>query len=101
MMEEIDRFQVPSAVQDAEMQSEMQPLVSRIYFLPCIDFILNYKLIIPQKIYTFMGPYIDRLSFGAVYGVGTRPVLWLYTFILHHLPCSIMFNCESLFSFPI
>uniref|UniRef100_A0A3Q2GE79 Family with sequence similarity 219 member Ab n=1 Tax=Cyprinodon variegatus TaxID=28743 RepID=A0A3Q2GE79_CYPVA len=28
MMEEIDRFQVPSAVQEAEMQSEMQPLVS-------------------------------------------------------------------------
>uniref|UniRef100_A0A3B3U5F7 Family with sequence similarity 219 member Ab n=1 Tax=Poecilia latipinna TaxID=48699 RepID=A0A3B3U5F7_9TELE len=27
-MEEIDRFQVPSAVQEAEMQSEMQPLVS-------------------------------------------------------------------------
>lgn len=27
MMEEIDRFQVPSAVQDAEMQAEMQPLV--------------------------------------------------------------------------
>ncbi|XP_015228807.1 PREDICTED: protein FAM219A isoform X1 [Cyprinodon variegatus] len=26
MMEEIDRFQVPSAVQEAEMQSEMQPL---------------------------------------------------------------------------
>lgn len=30
MMEEIDRFQVPSAVQEAEMQSEMQPLVSQI-----------------------------------------------------------------------
>lgn len=28
MMEEIDRFQVPSAVQEAEMQAEMQPLVS-------------------------------------------------------------------------
>lgn len=27
-MEEIDRFQVPSAVQEAEMQAEMQPLVS-------------------------------------------------------------------------
>lgn len=27
MMEEIDRFQVPSAVQEAEMQAEMQPLV--------------------------------------------------------------------------
>uniref|UniRef100_A0A3B4V4Z1 Family with sequence similarity 219 member A n=1 Tax=Seriola dumerili TaxID=41447 RepID=A0A3B4V4Z1_SERDU len=26
MMEEIDRFQVPSAVQEAEMQAEMQPL---------------------------------------------------------------------------
>lgn len=30
MMEEIDRFQVPSAVQEAEMQAEMQPLVSQI-----------------------------------------------------------------------
>lgn len=30
MMEEIDRFQVPSAVQEAEMQAEMQPLVSHI-----------------------------------------------------------------------
>lgn len=29
MMEEIDRFQVPSAVQEAEMQAKMQPLVSR------------------------------------------------------------------------
>lgn len=29
-MEEIDRFQVPSAVQEAEMQAEMQPLVSPI-----------------------------------------------------------------------
>lgn len=28
MMEEIDRFQVPNAVQEAEMQAEMQPLVS-------------------------------------------------------------------------
>lgn len=28
MMEEIDRFQVPSAAQEAEMQAEMQPLVS-------------------------------------------------------------------------
>lgn len=27
-MEEIDRFQVPNAVQEAEMQAEMQPLVS-------------------------------------------------------------------------
>lgn len=33
MMEEIDRFQVPSAVQEAEMQAEMQPLVSHIYWL--------------------------------------------------------------------
>lgn len=33
MMEEIDRFQVPSAVQEAEMQAEMQPLVSHIYRL--------------------------------------------------------------------
>ena len=30
MMEEIDRFQVPSAVQEAEMQAEMQPLVNQI-----------------------------------------------------------------------
>lgn len=30
MMEEMDRFQVPSAVQEeAEMQAEMQPLVSQ------------------------------------------------------------------------
>lgn len=29
MMEEIDRFQVPNAVQEAEMQAEMQPLVSQ------------------------------------------------------------------------
>lgn len=28
MMEEIDRFQVPNAVQEAEMRAEMQPLVS-------------------------------------------------------------------------
>lgn len=44
MMEEIDRFQVPSAVQEAEMQAEMQPLVSleqsgndrrRLICLPC------------------------------------------------------------------
>lgn len=33
MMEEIDRFQVPSAVQEAEMQAEMQPLVSQICWL--------------------------------------------------------------------
>lgn len=45
MMEEIDRFQVPSAVQEAEMQAEMQPLVSleqsgndrrRLICLPCL-----------------------------------------------------------------
>ena len=35
MMEEIDRFQVPSAVQEAEMQAEMQPLVSPVSRLWC------------------------------------------------------------------
>lgn len=39
MMEEIDRFQVPSAVQEAEMQAEMQPLVSLVgcYLLEMIS----------------------------------------------------------------
>ncbi len=55
MMEEIDRFQVPSAVQEAEMQAEMQPLVSHIYcyLLEIIDqcfwscFLIQNVIVIP------------------------------------------------------
>jgi len=47
MMEEIDKFQVPSAVQEAEMQAEMQPLVSYLWRLlletiyQCLGIVLN------------------------------------------------------------
>lgn len=44
MMEEIDRFQVPSAVQEAEMQAEMQPLVSHHLDNQLLGLVFSFKI---------------------------------------------------------
>uniref|UniRef100_A0A3B3BPX3 Family with sequence similarity 219 member Ab n=1 Tax=Oryzias melastigma TaxID=30732 RepID=A0A3B3BPX3_ORYME len=49
MMEEIDRFQVPSAVQEAEMQSEMQPLVRRRWRISSQSVLLCYLCVEKQR----------------------------------------------------
>lgn len=88
MMEEIDRFQVPSAVQEAEMQAEMQPLVSHIdnrsLFWSCFFCCCCNTIVIPGcLVYVLRGlPFIMLCS-----GIPTH----------HHLPCVRLADSFSIF----